>query len=97
MYGVTDETYFTCEPCCAPNHIYDCFVDIESLRPNIWDILVEDCNGQNSCSFLNLVASMPECDADESADFIQVFYDCLPDDVTSPVGFTALFKGLGTA
>ena len=73
-YGVTDETYFTCEPCCAPNHIYDCFVDIESLRPNVWGVLVDDCNGQNSCSFLNLVTSTPECGVDEFADSMQVFY-----------------------
>ena len=39
---------------------------------------------------------MPECGVDEFADFVQVFSDCSPDDVTSPVGFTVLFKGSGT-
>lgn len=92
--NVTRATYgvngLSCFPCCPPNPIQDCKIDIESERPIIWDVLEEECNGLNSCSFENLAASVSECGVGENLDYIQIFYDCSLSDATGPVGFTAL-------
>ena len=52
------------------------------------------CDGQESCQFENAGTFLEKCWGDVS-DYMQLFYDCLPDDETGPGEFTAWTNNTG--
>ena len=86
VYGLFDSD---CSECCAPNPQYDCTELVEESRPSDWLAIQALCDGETSCQFDNLgIASLTSCSA-EPSEYIQLFYDCLPDAESDPVAFTA--------
>ena len=80
---------FSCTGCCAPNPLYDCTELVEENQPSDWLAIQALCNGQESCQFVNPGWNIDQCDASYTSEYMQLFYDCLPDDETGPVAFTA--------
>ena len=79
----------SCGGCCAPNPSDDCTEHVEEARPSDWLAIQALCDEQTSCQFENLgIALMTSCTGGPS-EYIQLFYNCLPDDETELVAFTA--------
>ena len=74
---------------CPPNPAIDCTELVEENRAHDWRALKLFCDKLNWCEFKNMGSVINKCETDYTSDYMQVFYDCLPDDVTGPVGFTA--------
>ena len=86
VYGRYDKT---CDDdCCAPNPKDDCTELVEENSPSDWLAIQALCDGQTSCEFENPGTVLDDC-SDQPSDYLQLFYDCLPDDETEPVAFTA--------
>ena len=85
-YGQYDEF---CTDCCPPNPAYDCTELVEENQPSDWLAIQALCDNQTSCEFENLGSIINECGEGYQSDYMQLFYDCLPDDETGPVAFTA--------
>ena len=47
------------------------------------------CDGQQACEFDTPGNDIPACQEGYLSDYMQLFYDCLQDDETGPVAFTA--------
>ena len=62
---------------------------MEENKPSDWLAIQALCDGETSCQFENPGTALADC-ASELSDYMQLFYDCLPDDETGPVAFTAL-------
>ena len=75
--------------CCPPNPSLDCTVDIQTSDPEYFDFLKLQCDSYTSCSFNYTGRTIDECQANYSADYMQVFYDCISNENTGPVAFTA--------
>ena len=74
---------------CMPNPVYDCTELVEEARPSDWLAIQGLCDEETSCEFENLgIASITGCSGKPS-EYIQVYYNCLPDDETGPVAFSA--------
>ena len=80
--------YFSAD-CCAPHPAYDCTELVEENQPSDWVRIKTLCDGQASCEFEILGSVINECYLGYLSDYMQLFYDCLPDDETGPVAFTA--------
>ena len=78
----------TCGDCCAPNPENDCTEIVEENRPSDWLAIQALCDGKTSCQFENPGNALSDC-SNELSDYMQLFYDCLPDDSTELVAFTA--------
>ena len=78
-----------CAPCCGPNPALDCAELIEENRPWEWDAIQSHCDGQNTCQFENQGSTIDGCELGYQSDYMLVYYDCLPHDVSGAVGFTA--------
>ena len=88
-YGQYSSEVTECTDCCAPNPEYDCTELVEENRPSDWLAIQALCNNQTSCEFENAGTVIDECEEGYASDYMQLFYDCLPDDETGPVAFTA--------
>ena len=86
--GVYSRYLKTYDECYSPNPIDDCSESVEEARPSDWLAIKALCDGQESCQFENAGAFLDKC-SDDVSDYMQLFYDCLPDDETGPVAFTA--------
>ena len=78
-----------CAQCCGPNPALDCAELIEENRPGEWEAIQSHCDGRNSCQFENQGSTIDGCEVDYQSDYMLVYYDCLPHDVSGAVGFTA--------
>ena len=91
---------FTCtnSDCCPPNPVYDCTELVYDNTPGDWVTIKLLCDGQESCEFENLGTTFRDsCDVGNFADYIQVFYNCLPrecsaHDILSSLICTTYFK-----
>ena len=88
-YGQYSSEVTECTECCSHNPLHDCTELVEENRPNDWLAIQALCDNQNSCEFENLGTAIDECEDGYLSDYMQLFYDCLPDDQTGPVAFTA--------
>ena len=88
-YGQYDNPNSECTGCCAPNPLHDCTELVEESRPTDWLGIQLLCDNQTSCEFENLGSAIDQCEEGYQSDYMQLFYDCLPDDETGPVAFTA--------
>ena len=88
-YGQYDNPNSECADCCAPNPEWDCTEVVEENRPSDWLAIQALCDGEESCEFENLGSAIDQCEEGYQSDYMQLFYDCLPDDQTGPVAFTA--------
>ena len=89
VYGLFDSPDSECSGCCAPNPQYDCTEHLEEARPSDWLAIQALCDGESSCQFDNFgTASLTSCSG-EPSEYMQLYYDCLPNDETGPVAFTA--------
>ena len=88
-YGQYSNSVSECTGCCAPNPQYDCTELVEENQPSDWLAIQALCDNQTSCEFENLGSTINECEEGYASDYMQLFYDCLPDDETGPVAFTA--------
>ena len=88
VYGVFDSPNSECSGCCAPNPQYDCTELVEENSPSDWLIIQALCDGQELCQFEAPGTALGDCSS-QLSDYMQLFYDCLPDDETGPVAFTA--------
>ena len=88
-YGQYDSPNSECTDCCAPNPEYDCTELVEENRPSDWLAIQALCDNQTSCEFDNPGTSIDVCQEEYLTDYMQLFYDCLPDDDSGPVAFTA--------
>ena len=75
--------------CCAPSMKYDCQEDVETEHLLEWEVIRYLCDNKTSCSATYEGVVMHSCGSGYVADYLQIFYDCFPHDVTAPVGFTA--------
>ena len=73
-YGLYD---MTCtDACCAPNPLYDCMEDMNTVNPDFFEYLLFVCNGQPSCDVqFNGYFMNTECGGAD-ADYLQVFFEC---------------------
>ena len=78
--------------CCAPNMNQDCQENVETEHVLEWEVIKYLCNNKTECSAPYEGVVMHSCASEYIADYLQVFYDCLPYDVTGPVGFTCYFR-----
>ena len=88
-YGQYNSPNSECTDCCAPNPQYDCTEVVAENRPTDWLGIQMLCDNQTFCEFENLGSTISECEQGYLSDYMQLFYDCLPDDETGPVAFTA--------
>ena len=86
--GVYGRYSQTCDECCPPHPTDDCSESVEEARPSDWLAIQALCDGQELCQFENAGIFLAEC-ACEASDYMQLFYDCLPDAETGAVAFTA--------
>ena len=77
-----------CGDCCAPNPVSDCTELVEDNSPADWLAIQALCDGQTSCQFETPGTVLGDCSG-QTSDYMQLFFDCLPDDETGPVAFTA--------
>ena len=94
IYAVYDAPYSTCDDCCPPNPEYDCFESVDQNRPADWATLKAQCDYQVACEFQHIGSGID--DRGESSNYMQVFYNCLPDNETETAAFTA-FADTGTS
>ena len=81
--------YFrTCSDCCPPNPAFDCTVDMETNEPALFSLLKDTCDGKETCDLEYIAYIVNDCQLEYVADYEQVFYDCLPVNVSGPVGFS---------
>ena len=79
-----------CSRCrCPPNPALDCTEVIEENNPKVWYDIKTSCDYRKSCDVRPNRTAINQCKTNYIPDYIQVFYDCLPDDVNGPVGFAA--------
>ena len=88
VYGLFDGPNSECTGCCAPNPQYDCTEIVEENSPSDWLAIQDLCDGEEVCQFETPGADLGNCSS-QLSDYMQLFYDCLPDDETGPVAFTA--------
>ena len=98
LYGQfwNQEECGTNEPACTvPNPEHDCTQPVEENSEQNWLEIKSLCDYQPACQIPNPDVVIESCDVDDpdaedpDSDYMQVFYSCLPDDVTGPVAFTA--------
>ena len=77
-----------CADCCAPNPHDDCTELVEENSPDDWLAIQALCDAKTSCQFNTPGNALGGCSG-QTSDYMQLFYDCLPDDETGPVAFTA--------
>ena len=82
-----------CSECCPPNPAYDCFVDMESNEPALFELLKVQCDGLQSCNLEYVSYVINECEIEYMADYEQVFYDCNPFDTTEATAFSVKLNG----
>ena len=77
--------------CCPPNPVYDCTELVYDNSPQDWLAIKLLCDGQESCEF-NYVGTgfSDSCDVGNFADYIQVFYNCLPRECSAHDAFFSL-------
>ena len=85
---------FTCDAgCCAPHPLDDCTELVEENRPEDWLVIKLLCDNQTSCEYEYGGSVISQCQEGYVADYLQIFYDCVPHDVSQPVGFSAKATG----
>ena len=88
-YAIYGKYADTCSDCCVPNPADDCTENVEAIRPGDWLGIQYYCDGENSCEYQYQGSLMHQCAQEYLADYLQIFYNCLPVDVNAPVAFTA--------
>ena len=88
VYGLFDSPNSECSGCCAPNPQYDCTELVEENSPADWLAIQALCDGQELCQFETPGTALGDCSS-QLSDYMQLFYDCVLDDETGPVAFTA--------
>ena len=89
VFGMYRYSHRNCWRCsCPPNPVMDCTETMEESSPGKWLSYKEQCDNQTRCQVDNAGSLVRICD-NTYTEYTQVFYECLPDDVTAPVGFTA--------
>ena len=61
---------------------------METVEPTVFELIKLECDGQQSCDLDFIAYVVSECEVDYYADYEQVFYDCLPFDMTEAIGFS---------
>ena len=84
--------YLECSDCCPPNPAYDCSVDMETAEPDFFGYIKFQCDGMTSCDLEYASYLVNECELEYTADYEQVFYDCIPFDETGLVAFSAMLS-----
>ena len=74
-YGMYDE--MCDEGCCTP-HQDDCSESMAENSIGEWIILKYRCDNQTDCTYTHEGALINECEDQYVADYLQVFYSCLP-------------------
>ena len=70
---------YTCSAtCCPPSPWRDCAVQVEQCEPNDWVALKYTCDNKTSCDWQYTGRVLDECEAGYVADYMQIFFDCLP-------------------
>ena len=73
-YGSYD---MTCsDSCCAPNPVYDCVEDMQTVNPDFFEYLQFVCNGEQSCNVEFNSYVMDTYCAGVYANYLQVFFEC---------------------
>ena len=78
-----------CIGCCVPNPAYDCTVDMATAEPTIYQLLKSQCDGFQTCDVEYVAYIVNKCQLAYTADYQQIFYDCIPFDSSEPIGFAA--------
>ena len=89
VYGRYD---VACTPffnCCPPDPLEDCTELVEENRPEDWLAIKLLCDNRTICTYEYGGSTIDECGINYVADYLHIFYDCLPYDANAPVGFTA--------
>ena len=88
--GIYGQYAYPCAAdCCAPNPLDDCGEIVEENRLEDWLAIKYYCDNKTSCEYENGGSPIDQCEEGYIADYLQIFYDCLPHDVDAPVGFSA--------
>ena len=64
--------------CCPPHPVTDCRQDVEETRESDWLALKVTCDNKTTCDYQYLAAIINDCLVDYTADYMRVFYTCLP-------------------
>ena len=79
---------FACDDCCPPNPSRDCTELVSENRPEDWIAIKYYCDNKTTCEYENRGSPIDDCQENYIADYLQIFYDCVPDTPSQPVGFT---------
>ena len=66
------------DTCCPPHPVDDCQQDVEATREADWIALKVTCDNKTSCGYQYLGAAINDCEQDYVADYMRIFYTCLP-------------------
>ena len=64
--------------CCPPHPVTDCRQDVEETRESDWLALKVTCDNKTTCDYQYLGVAINDCQVDYIADYMRVFYTCLP-------------------
>ena len=65
---------------------------METEASNYFEFIQSECDTETSCTIeYSFSFSLDSCGDGLLAKYMQVFYSCLPDNETNPVGFTAVY------
>ena len=70
------------ESCCAPSGD-DCRESMEETAPSDWSLLLQQCNNQSFCQFLNPGRALASCDAGQvtSSHYVIATYNCVQEGI----------------
>lgn len=64
--------------CCPPHPTDDCQEDVSDIRESDWIALKITCDNQTTCDYQYMGALISECAFEYTADYMRIFYACLP-------------------
>ena len=62
--------------CCMPDQISDCRVAVKDNRLSDWLGLKASCDNRTSCNYEYLGSVVDECETNQVAEYLQVYYTC---------------------
>ena len=62
--------------CCMPDQVDDCRVAVKDNRLSDWVGLKASCDNRTSCNYEYLGSVVDECETNQVAEYLQVYYTC---------------------
>ena len=87
IYGLYDDACPALNECCAPNPLYDCVEDMNTVTPTYFELIQYNCDGKHNCSTeITWDYVMYACGGEFNFDYVQIFFEC-SSVVEGPIAF----------